>query len=439
MRDIVLTVGFLVIFFAAFKRPYIAALLWAGLGLLNPHRLTYGFAYDLPFAQVTAILMLVMLIVSKERQPFPRSSTAALLLVFYLWECITSLASFNTPAAVLDMWIKVSKIQLILFASLMLIHGKKQIDLLVWVIFLSLAFYGFKGGLFTIARGGTAMVMGPPGSFIEVTNHLALAMLMVIPLGYYLTTQYPQRWLRYGMYVVMALTALSVLGTTSRGALLGSLVMAVMLALKSRRRWTMLAVIGTVAVGMFAIMSDQWADKMGTIATHEDHSAQSRIYTWQMIWNLVQHHPITGGGFQVTENPATWHRYAVTDWAKAYSPHSIYFQALAEHGFVGLALYLAIGVSAWLRCAWLIRRCKSEATHWAALLARMVQVSIIGFAVGGAFVNLVNFDLPYYIVALAILAEVAVAQTLKAESAAAAAAANPALMRNPGPSRPTPS
>jgi putative inorganic carbon (HCO3(-)) transporter len=178
---------------------------------------------------------------------------------------------------------------------------------------------------------------------------------------------------------------------------------------------------------------------MGTIATHEDHSAQSRIYTWQMIWNLVQHHPITGGGFQVTENPATWHRYAVTDWAKAYSPHSIYFQALAEHGFVGLALYLAIGVSAWLRCAWLIRRCKSEATHWAALLARMVQVSIIGFAVGGAFVNLVNFDLPYYIVALAILAEVAVAQTLKAESAAAAAAANPALMRNPGPSRPTPS
>ncbi|NRF66523.1 putative O-glycosylation ligase, exosortase A system-associated [Aquincola sp. S2] len=415
MRDIALTLFFSGLLMAAFRYHFIAPLMWAWIGLMSPNRLTYGFAYSLPFAQITAIVMLILLLISKERQPFPKSSTAMLLVGFYVWECITSIASFNSPDQVWEMWIKVTKIQLVLFASLMMLHGKKQVDLLVWVIVLSIGFYGFKGGLFTISRGGTAMVMGPPGSFIEVTNHLALAMLMIVPLGYYLATQCRQRWLRIGLYIVMGLTALAVLGTTSRGALLGSLVMAVMLALKSERRWTMLTIIAVLAMGMAAVMSDQWADKMGTITTHEDHSAQSRLYTWKMIWNLAMHYPVNGGGFNVTENPVTWYRFAVTDWAKAYSPHSIYFQALAEHGFVGLALYLAIGVSAWRRCTSLIRRCTTEATQWAANLARMVQVSIAGFAVGGAFVNLVNYDLPYYIVSLAILTDVAVAKLLLAE------------------------
>lgn len=427
MRDIAFTLLFTGLLLLCFRYHYVAPLLWAWLGLMSPHRLTYGFAYSLPFAQITAFLILAMLFVSRDRQPFPKSSTAMLLVAFYVWECITSITSFNNPEYVWEAWIKVTKIQLVLFATLMLLHGKKQIDLLVWVMVLSLGFYGFKGGLFTIARGGTAMVMGPPGSFIEVTNHLALAMLMIIPLGYYLATQLQKSWHRMALYVVMALTALSVLGTTSRGALVGSLVMAVMLALKSKRRWLMLSIIATLAMGMFAIMSDQWADKMGTITTHEDHSAQSRIYTWKMIWNLAMHHPVNGGGFQVTENPATWYRYAVTDWAKAYSPHSIYFQALAEHGFVGLALYLGIGISCWRRCSKIIKSCTTESTLWAANLARMVQVSIAGFAVGGAFVNLVNFDLPYYVVALAILTDVAVLKQLQAEKSASPLVQSPAL------------
>ena len=33
------------------------------------------------------------------------------------------------------------------------------------------------------------------------------------------------------------------------------------------------------------------------------------------------------------------------------------------------------------------------------------QVSIVGFAVGGAFLTLVHFDLPYYLVAFVVLVE----------------------------------
>lgn len=408
MRDILLTVVFIGLIVYSFRQHFVGPLLWAWLGLMSPHRLAFGFAHDLPFAHVTAVCVLLVLFISKDRQPFPKSSTALLMVAFYLWGCVTSLASFNDPSLVYESWLKVTKIQLMLGVTLVLVAGRRQINLLVWVIVLSLGFYGFKGGIFTLTHGGISMVMGPPGSFIEGTNHVALAMLIVVPLMYYLATQASNSWVRRGLYLLMALTSLSVLGTTSRGALLATLVMAVMMALKSQRRLEMLLFIGVVTTGVLAVMSEQWTNKMGSITTHEDHSAQSRIYTWQMIWNLAQHNPIFGGGYQVTENPATWQKYALGEWSRAYSPHSIYFQALAEHGFIGLALYLGLGASAWRRCASLKRRCTTPDTQWAGILASMVQVSIAGFAAGGMFVNLVNFDLPYYLVVLVLLADRAV-------------------------------
>jgi hypothetical protein len=55
-----------------------------------------------------------------------------------------------------------------------------------------------------------------------------------------------------------------------------------------------------------------------------------------------------------------------------------------------------------------------------ALLARMIQVSLIGFAVGGAFVNIGNWDMMYYL-AIAALATVRVLDRAKAAQASAAA------------------
>lgn len=422
MRDLAVTAVVAALLLVSFRLHYVAPLTWAWLSMMNPHRLAFGWAYSLPFAQIAAIVMLLVFVVSKERKPYPRTSTAVLLVAFYLWTCVSSLAAFNDPATVLEGWVKFTKVQVMLFLTLMMLRGRKHVDALVGVLVISLGFYGFKGGLHTIARGGTTMVMGPTGSFIEGTNHIALAMMMVVPLIYYLTQQVTQRWLRIGLWATMGLTMLAVLGTASRGALLAILVMATLLGLKSRRKVATVFVLIVGLMLMLMFMPDQWTDKMGTIRTYEDHSAQSRIYTWQMIWNMALHHPITGGGFMVTENPLTWQTYAVTEYLRAYSPHSLYFQALAEHGFVGLALYVGLGISTWRTCARIIRQATTPETAWANLLARMVQASLAGFAVGGAFVNLVNFDLPYYVVSLAILTDLAVREQLAKPAAKVPAA-----------------
>lgn len=425
MRDIALVLLVTAIGLYAFRKNHLAVLLWAWLSLMNPHRLTFGFAYDLPFAQISAGLVILIFLVSKEKQPFPRDNLAWLLLVWYLWMGVTSLVSFNTPSEVFDYWIKVTKIYAMLFVTLMMLRGRQHIMLLIWVIVLSLGFYGLKGGVH-VARGGS-MVQGPSGTFIEVSNHLAAALVITVPLMYFLAHEQRSKWVRWGLYGLMAMTVLAVFGTGSRGAFLGVLGMAAFLGLKSRHRVLTIVVGGAVLFGLIAFMPEHWADRMSGISTHEDHSAQSRLYTWQMIWNLALHNPITGGGFVVTENPATWYKYAVTEWLRPYSPHSVYFQVLAEHGFVGIALYLSIWITGWRKCTSLIKRAITPETAWIGHLARMIQPSIIGFLVAGAFVNLAHFDLSLYILLLVVLCDTELKQRERA------AAAAPATMPSPMP------
>jgi hypothetical protein len=44
--------------------------------------------------------------------------------------------------------------------------------------------------------------------------------------------------------------------------------------------------------------------------------------------------------------------------------------------------------------------------EWAGDLVRMVQVSLAGYAVGGAFVGLAYFDLPYHLMAVVVICDV---------------------------------
>lgn len=65
-----------------------------------------------------------------------------------------------------------------------------------------------------------------------------------------------------------------------------------------------------------------------------------------------------GGGFDVSD-AAIFARYAPNPM-DVHAAHSIYFQALGEHGFVGLLIYLALGIATWRTAAAIIRRTRAS-------------------------------------------------------------------------------
>jgi hypothetical protein len=69
-------------------------------------------------------------------------------------------------------------------------------------------------------------------------------------------------------------------------------------------------------------------------------------------------------------------------------------------------IFMLLMVFSWRTGTRILKYCKNRSElKWAADLAAMCQVSIIGFAVGGAFLSLAYFDLYYDIVALLVVLE----------------------------------
>jgi probable O-glycosylation ligase (exosortase A-associated) len=424
MRDIVIT---LIVFASlpyTFKKPYIGALMWIWISVMNPHRLSWGFAYDFPFAAIIAgTTMLALLVAPGPKRP-PASPAVPVLIMFTLWMCISTIFAIH-PGESSVMLQRVLKIMLMNLVVMMLIRNKEQLHLMLWTLAGSLAYYGVKGGVFTVVTGGSFRVWGPEGSFIYGNNEVALAFVVIIPILYYLHLISVRKWLKYGLLGAIALCALASLGSYSRGALLALVGMCGFLWLKSPKKAALGIGMALMLPLLILFMPAQWTERMDTIDNYqEDGSAMGRINAWQMATNLALDRPFTGGGFEIYD-AYVFGRYAPVP-NDVHAAHSIYFQCLGEHGFIGLGLYLALIIICWRRATWIIKQtAKRDDLKWASQLAAMIQVSMIGFGVGGAFLSLLYFDVPYYLMG-ALLVTGQIVQDALQQPAAAGAAGLPA-------------
>ena len=404
MRDIALTIIFFGILPYVFSRPYVGIYLWTWFGFMNPHRLTYGFAFDFPFAQIIALVTLVSLFQLKEPKKIPWTRETVLLLMFVLWMLFTTFFAFY-PDLAWEQWGKVWKIMLMLYVTMVLINTRQKLDWLVWVIVLSLGFYGVKGGIFTILQGGMYRVQGPMGSFITGNNELGLALVMTIPLMRYLQLQTKNFWIHWGLTVSMLLTGIAAIGTQSRGALVGMAAMGAFLALKSRNKIFTLLSIFVVVGAVATIMPQQWYDRMDTIKTYEqDASAKGRINAWWTANTLARAH-VTGGGFE-TFRKGIFNTYA-PDPDDVHDVHSVFFEVMGEHGWIGFTMFMLLAWFTWNTGNRIRRQARGRMeTKWAADLAGMGQVGMIGYATAGAFLGLAYFDLYYAIIAIIVICNV---------------------------------
>lgn len=376
---------------------------------MNPHKLTWGFAYNFPFAQSVAIATLLSILFWRQPKRIPISGLTVLWIILLIWMLVTTIFAMYPEHA----WIqyeKVMKIQLVTFLTMMIITTKKELNILVWVIALSIGFYGIKGGFFTIRTLGGSRVWGPPGGYIQENNALAIALLMVLPLFYYLRTQTQNKTIKHLLLGAILLIAISVIGSQSRGAFIAICVTAAFLWLKTPGKLISGFFIVILAVGIFSFMPQTWHDRMNLIQNYqEDDSAMGRIAAWKMSVNLGNDR-ITGGGFNPWKAP-TYRLYGDSpeDWERYTAAHSIYFNMIGEHGWIGFVLFFLIYLIAWRTASRNIKKARGHPElKWVIDLMKMLQVSLVAYASGGAFLQLSYFDLPWHIVSIIVITRVIV-------------------------------
>lgn len=408
---------FILIFAAlpvAVAKPHVGVLVWSWISYMNPHRLTYGMAYGFNFLDYVAAFTLVGLLFTRERKSLPNHPLVYLLIAYFVWVTITTVFAVY-PDLAWEKWVKVLKILLFTFITMMLMQSKGRMESLIWVIVLSLGFFTTKGGLFTILTGGAYRVWGPPGTTYSDNNEFALATVMLIPLIRYLHTQVESKILRWTLLGMIVCGIFAIFGTQSRGGLVAIAAMLIFLIYKARKlMFGLSALVLAVIVGYF-VMPDSWRERMSTIENYEqDASARGRLDMWKFAIDVANDSPIVGGGFDVFYHEGYRAAY-LPEGVEGRAAHSIYFEVLGEHGYVGLILFLLIGMTSFFTCSAIIDRCKiHDELRWARELAAMLQVSIVGYASAGAFLTIATFDLYYHLVAMTAILRVMVDKQLKA-------------------------
>ena len=407
MRDLVLTALIFGLLPACVWRPWIGILVWYWFGLMNPHRHTWDFAYSMPFGALIGGATLVGVLFAKDRKPIPWNPGLVLVVVLFLYFVFTTFFAW-APAFAWPQLNKVFKIVLMTLIATMFIYGKDRIYALMLVIAGSIGFYGVKGALWVARSGGAERVQGPDGSFMEGNTFIGLAFVMVIPILVYLGRDEKRRWLRNLLFTSAGMTIVSTVFTYSRGAYLGLAVIIPLIFWRSKRKWLAAAFLIPAIVAAPFVLPDSVFQRASKIENYEDDgSANQRLQSWTVAWNLASDYPLTGAGFEFEYAPADerWLAYGNQkySWAISHSSaaHSIYFQVLGQHGFVAFALYMALLIGTLVSLGRLRTLSRATPDHeWIGNYATGLQIGMVGYMVSGAFLSSAYFDLAYLYYAL---------------------------------------
>lgn len=407
IRGIMLLIGIVLVLgiTVLFNSPFSGLLLWIWFALNQPHEETYSFMKTLPLNVVIAAVTMLAWLFSRERKVPPNQFIIWALLVFLAWMTLNSFHAYD-PAWSWPFWNRTWKTVLLAIMVAVLATNRVRIDAIIWICVLSLFYYSIKGGLFTLLTGGVNHVRGPPRSEIGDNNQLALALLMTMPLAIYLRRHIVSPWISRGLAAGLALTVVSIIGTYSRGALIGLVAFAVIWLLRSRRKLLYLAMASVAAFAVVAFMPAHFLQRASTIKAigegASDPSVHGRVVAWQVAYDYARDHFPYGAGFYGPQLKGIFNYYFPSE--NFHAAHSIYFQVLGEHGFVGLFLYLVVISGGFWTCWRVIRRTRSMPEFkWAEDLARMLMLSLFLYCLGGAALSVAYYDLFLIILTLIVV------------------------------------
>ena len=424
---------------ACLVSPYYGVLMWYWVSYFNPHRFTWGFTYDLPVAFLVAVPTLIGVLFAKKSLRSLLVLESLLLIGLWAWYTSTYIYAQRVPMFVGHMaeagyqMSHISKILLMTLVMIVVITSRERLYGVMLISGGSLGLLALKGAIFGARTAGGSRIFGPPDSFLTDNNAFGLAINVCLPILFFLARSERRRWLRLSLYLCFGAGIVTVLLTYSRGGLLGLVV--VLGAIMLRTRHKILAAFA-VTIAVFAILAlapPEWMHRMGRFAEGNlDATANQRLVSWGTAWNFSHDFPVTGGSFDALPDEFIFKRYQprpLPDGLPSSGPHSIYFQLLADQGFVGLALFLVLIASCFLSLLRVRRTARRvPEASWLVDYTLMIEIALLAFMTSGAFLGFVYLDLIYQMIGTVAVLKILLRKELVAVHSAEGAEACPELI-----------
>jgi putative inorganic carbon (hco3(-)) transporter len=417
----------------ALQSPFYALLFYVGNAYFRPEDwVWHDFVGSLKLSLVIGIYVLIFSVFSRHR--FIWDGRIALLWAFLGFSTLSAALSDYAVLSV-PYLLDFLKVIVITYLIIVLVTDFAKFRLVVLVMVLSLGILQAKQGWFYLLTS-PGWPNYNPVPFLGDNNGTALGMLMLVPLIGMLRQTTENRWAKYFFGMMLIGCLYRALSTYSRGGFLAAIAMGGVWWLRSYRKLQGLVVMLLMLAIIVPMLPSTFWNRMSTIQTYEeeqDKSALARLHYWSTAIDMAAANPILGVGFR-TYNDAY---NAYDSSGGAYGPwravHNSFLGVLAEVGYIGFFLYVAIILAAFRACA----QVRKLAIRNAVLpdlgrAAIALEASVVAFVVGANFLTFHYNEMIWHIIGLStVLRRLAIQQTEHLSSRAQPLTPQPGAFRDP--------
>jgi len=286
-----------------------------------------------------------------------------------------------------------------------IVNSKERLYVFVIVILLSMAKIAIGTSKAWAMRGFSFTkwgLMGPAGYF-QNSGELAILMLTLFPLAYYLYEYLKDRvsiWERYLLIAFWVAPIMTILGASSRGAQVALVVQLLIMFRKKVFRPKQMIVIGVMVFALYSLLPEE--QKARFESAGEDRTSQQRLLYWKHGMDMIQSHPWLGVGF--FNFPVYYENYYQDDmlYDRAQLPHNIFIQVGADAGIPAMIL------AALLVCApyFLYRKVRQRSDKgYLKVVSAGAGMGLLGFVIAGQFVTVFYYPFLWIGLGVAVASE----------------------------------
>ena len=392
MRGVLLEIVLVGLACISLFRPRIGLLGWLWFGLMHPDL----FAY-IPNAYNASLVLATLTLAGSLRYATgmliwvlnPVCRWTIFLLLPILLSAICAVRPELSWTPLLDF----ARMMIIVLLIPLLIRTLEELRTLLMVIALSIGAIGVKFGLWGLVHGGTQY----SGGFGSLDNNtLAAGFVAAIPLCWYLLKLYESRLVKLLLLFVFCMLVAAVIMTHSRGASLAVAAEFLLITLRSRRKFALVALLAIATVPAVYMVRDTYLSRMSTIKSpEEERSALARIVSAHAAVRMWGDYPLLGVGFGAANQMRLFRRYVdqegLTDELVV---HNTYLQMLVDSGTFALLVYAALLFGTIFRLGLSARKMRQAESGLEAFPVAL-QTALVGWAVATVFLSRVQADIPY--------------------------------------------
>jgi len=313
---------------------------------------------------------------------------SSLLFLYLAWALLSTSQGLNYEHS-MQYWQEFAKAVVISYLITIVVQSTADLRFVLMVITFSLGFEAVKQGWIQLLLNP-----GAPNAnripFLGDNNLVAVGMAMLLPVIAALANT-STGWLKRLFQFMSVGVLYRAVSTYSRGGLLALGAVGGMHVWRSPHKLrTVAAFVILLAVVVPVLPSAYW-ERMATIAApteERDDSQMSRLYFWQVAVSMANDHPMLGVGHRGYEPAYNDYDTSQRQFGRNRAVHSAWFGVLAETGYPGLMIYVALVMSSWFACRRVrIAAARGEVPKELGHYAIALETALVAFIVGGSFVS----------------------------------------------------